>query len=87
MGANIALPQCAENRITEGMGQNIGIRMASKTLFKRNHYSAKNQIPIGGKPMGIVAMTDTHGSSRQIFILHVGFMVSAWEEFRTQCTK
>jgi hypothetical protein len=60
MPADISQGSCAQQRIHNGMQENISIRMAKKSLFIRDLDAANDQFPVLCQPMNIISHADSH---------------------------
>ena len=58
--ADVTQTRGAQDRVADGMDQDIGIRMALKPLFVRDFHPAQNQPSSGRKTVAVVAETDSH---------------------------
>ena len=58
MPADISPAQGPENGITEGMSQDIGIRVAGQSVDVRDGDAAQDQFPVRDQAVGIIAVAD-----------------------------
>ena len=58
MFPDVPQARSTEQRIADGVQENIGIGMAIKPFFKRDIYPAQNEFSPGRKPMNIVPKAD-----------------------------